>query len=179
MATGNTRVRRLTLDDVPRILDIQRAAYASHLLEEADVFATKITSSPLHCVGVVDPSDELVAYVIAFPMEKSASVGLHETVARSGDRETVMPILYIHDLAVHPDAHGTGVGTVILTALESIGRDGGQTVIELVAIESALRFWERRGFRVIDAEVFEGYGAGARKMRRSVDPPGDQAPQRD
>lgn len=180
METVGPRTRPLTSQDVSRILEIQSAAYAPHLLENGDVFAAKIESAPRHCVGALDRTGELIAYVIAFPMGHSASVGLHETAARASITEDgESPILYIHDLAVHPDAHGSGAGTAILTELVNIARAGGQSVFELVAIESAVGFWKHRGFAVVDAEVYPGYGPGARKMRRAVNGESGQPPQRD
>ena len=159
-------VRNLSIRDVPRILEIQSAAYRPDLLETAEVFASKIESAPGWCLGVDGDEGRLVAYVIAFPMSLTASVGLHETGTRATSGDT--PILYVHDMAVDPMAHGTGVGSAVLGALENGARKNGQSVIELVAIESAVTFWETKGFEVVDADVYEGYGPGARKMRRLV-----------
>ena len=159
-------VRRLRAVDVPRILQIQGAAYASHLLEEGDVFEDKLSDAPDYCLGVEQPGGELLAYVIALPMNKTASIGLHEETTSQVDVNG--PILYVHDMAVHPRAHGTGMGRALLDALESVGRGNGQETIELVAIESAVGYWAGHGFEKTDDAVFEGYGPGARKMRRSL-----------
>lgn len=160
------RVRQLTVGDVPAVLEIQEAAYEPHLLETGEVFASKILDVPGYCLGAEDTDGSLVAYVIAFPMSETASVGLHETGARVAAGEA--PILYIHDTAVFPHVHGTGIAGALVGALESVGRTNGQTVIELVAIESAISYWERHGFVVTDGDVYSGYGPGARKMHRTL-----------
>lgn len=166
--TDGIRVRKLNQADVPRILEIQAAAYEPHLLEVGGVFAAKIGAHPDHSLGVEGPDGVLIAYVIAFPMSSTASVGLHETDPRETDPQGDAPVLYVHDMAVHPDAHGSGAGTALLRALEALGAERGQTVIELVAIEPAVGFWRRRGFTATDDEVYPGYGPGARKMRRAL-----------
>ena len=159
-------VRRLRAVDVPRILQIQEAAYAPQLLEEGDVFEAKLSDAPDYCLGVENPGGELLAYVIAFPMNKTASIGLHEDTTTQVNVNG--PILYIHDMAVHPSAHGTGIGRALLCDLESTGRGNGQETIELVAIESAVGYWAGHGFEETDDPVYEGYGPGACKMRRSL-----------
>ena len=158
--------RQLRWSDLDRILEIQAAAYPSNLLETGDVFVSKIEHAPEWCLGADGDDGRLVAYVIAFPMSSTVSVGLHEMGIRATADE--MPILYIHDMAVDPAAHGSGVGSAILDALKSAAHANGHVVIELVAIEGAISFWETKGFEVVDAEVYEGYGPGARKMRRFV-----------
>lgn len=159
-------VRRLCAADVPRVLEIQEAAYAPHLLEDGHVFAAKLSDAPDYCLGAEHPGGELLAYVIAFPMSKTASVGLHESPSGLSDMNG--PILYIHDMAVHPRAHGMGMGRVLLAALESVGQGNGQETIELVAIESAVGYWAAHGFEETDDAVYEGYGQNARKMRRPL-----------
>ena len=162
-------VRDLDQGDIPRVLEIQAAAYGPHLLEDGDVFAAKIRDHAGWCLGAQDTTGLLGAYVISFPMVTTASVGLHETGGRGLAHGEHAPILYIHDLAVDPAVHGTGAGTLLLGTLESLGRAYGQSVIELVAIESAVRFWLGRGFQTTDDEVYAGYGEGARKMRRPIE----------
>ena len=161
-------IRRLTIDDIPRVLEIQAAAYAPHLLEAGEVFAAKIRSHPGWCLGSASDDGVLAAYVITFPMSSTESVGLHETATRSVVADGECPILYIHDMAVHPSFQANGHGGRMLHALEDLARRSGQTVIEMVAIESAVSFWERNGFNATDDEVYTGYGHGARKMRRTV-----------
>ena len=162
------RLRRLTDDDIPRILEIQAAAYAPHLLETGEVFAAKIAAHSPYCLGHEDDDGSLSGYAIALPMATTSSVGLHETDPRAVTLPGAAPILYVHDMAVDPSAHARGTGRTMLRGLELVGRENGQSVIELVAIESAVSFWERHGFDPTDDEVFEGYGPGARKMRRAL-----------
>lgn len=161
-------LRRLTTDDIARVLEIQAAAYAPHLLETAEVFAAKITAHPAYCLGHETAEGKLSGYVVAMAMASTESVGLHETDPRPNVGNGAAPVLYIHDMAVDPAAHESGAGSAMLRELESTGRTKGQTVIELVAIESAVSFWERHGFVATGDDVYAGYGPGARKMRRAV-----------
>lgn len=159
-------VRPLVVDDVPAILRIQESAYAPHLLETGDVFAAKVGDAPQYCLGAQGTEGDLVGYVIAFPMSGTASIGLHEPPSRFSD--ATGPVLYIHDMAVHPSAHGTGVGRALLAGLQAVGRAAGQDFIELVAIESAVSYWAGHDFESTSDDVYEGYGPGARKMRRAL-----------
>lgn len=161
-------LRPLTTVDVPRVLEIQASAYEPHLLESADVFMAKIAAHPRHCLGWEDDRGLLGAYVIAFPMAATASVGLHETEPRPVASRGASPILYVHDMAVDPILHATGIGGLVAHELIELARAGGQLIVELVAIESAAAFWERQGFVVTGDAVYPGYGPGARKMRLKV-----------
>lgn len=151
-----------------RILEIQAAAYAPHLLEAADVFESRIAEHPSGCLGAEGEDGVLSAYVIAFPMTATRSVGLHEAGTPPVTEGVTAPILYVHDLAVHPSVHGSGFGAALVRALELLACRNGQTVIELVAIGSAVPFWEHNGFVATDDDVYAGYGPDARKMRRAV-----------
>ena len=159
-------VRLLRPGDIENVLEIQAASYTPQLLEDGDVFLAKIGDAPDYCIGAVGASGQLVAYVIAFPMTGTASIGLHEQPSDLSDLSG--PILYIHDMAVHPSVQGRGIGRVLLGELESVGRGNGQRVIELVAIESAVGYWSAHGFGETDDAVYDGYGPGARKMRRGL-----------
>ena len=59
------------------------------------------------------------------------------------------PLINIHDLAVHPDCRGRGVGTTLLAAIEQAARDAGCCAVTLEVDQSNLgarRLYERCGF---------------------------------
>jgi ribosomal protein S18 acetylase RimI-like enzyme len=62
---------------------------------------------------------------------------------------------YVSSLAVDPAAQGRGLGTALLTHLETVARDMGKTRLALHVVDSntgARRLYERHGFRVVRAE---------------------------
>jgi len=79
-------------------------------------------------------------------------------------------VLYIHDLAIAPDARGLRMGVQLVARAFDAARASGLCEAELVAVEGAHGFWHRLGFReghsAAIAAKLASYGADARWMRR-------------
>lgn len=56
---------------------------------------------------------------------------------------------------VHPDHARTGLGTAILDALERRARDGGATVVGLLAAKNAVGFYEHNGYESFGTRQLE------------------------
>ena len=80
--------------------------------------------------------DRVVGVAICFP-------GFSTFAAR--------PLLNIHDLAVHGDCRGQGVGSLLLAAIDDRARELGCCRVTLEVVEDnpgAKRLYERTGFRM-------------------------------
>src|SRR5690606_16872491 len=81
-------------------------------------------------------------------------------------------VLYLHDLALHPDARGGGWSRPIIARLAEDARAAGWGAIALVAVNQAASFWEGHGFTGLEApdlaEKLAGYGPDARYMARAL-----------
>ena len=164
-------VRPMVLSDLDAVLDIQRACYGEGFLEGADVITRRIGSSVgLSCVA--EREGRVCAYLAAYRSHPGKLTPLH------GDFEAVSePIsrpdtLYLHDLAVHPQAAGQGLALALLRHLWALGAAQGLRCSALVAVQGAQVFWQRQGYQEQaltepDARTrLASYGAGASYMVR-------------
>ena len=122
---------------------IQQAAYPRHFWESDAVFIAKQQYSPDSCVLVQTTDQQTVAYVFAHPWPAAQIPTLHQTLDLMSGTERV---LYIHDLAVHPQWHGQGVASVLMQYLENYAQQHSFKKIALVAVQGAQAFWQRLGF---------------------------------
>lgn len=77
--------------------------------------------------------------------------------------------LYIHDVALLPDARGSRLGTVVTGVLAAIARDHGFACLALTAVNKSSDFWANRGFRVKPIEKsLASYGDDAMYMVRTI-----------
>ncbi len=81
----------------------------------------------------------------------------HPALVAERDGELAGVLTYVVDgegcevLTLHADERQTGVGTALLRAVEEVARSGGCTRLWLVTTNDnldALRFYQRRGFRL-------------------------------
>ena len=82
---------------------------------------------------------------------------------------TAADTLFIHDLALHPDARGHGLGPRLVQTVLGQGRRRGLRQARLVAVLGAARYWQRFGYQASrDNEANAAYGEGAVCMQRSL-----------
>jgi N-acetylglutamate synthase-like GNAT family acetyltransferase len=74
--------------------------------------------------------------------------------------------MYIHDIAVNPEARGLGVADHLLQRLEEAVRGSAISLWHLVSVQGSQGFWEKRGFEVSSDPLPNGYGAEAVLMLR-------------
>ena len=70
--------------------------------------------------------------------------------------------LYLHDIAILPEARGTGAGAAALHLLLDLARDAGFSTIWLTAVSGADRYWAKNGFTRVGDD--EPYGEGTMVM---------------
>jgi N-acetylglutamate synthase-like GNAT family acetyltransferase len=75
-------------------------------------------------------------------------------------------ILYIHDLAVRPERHKTGLGDVLLVHLYDSASRYGIEAYSLVAVQNSSGYWVQRGFTPQEGLPAIGYGPEAVRMSR-------------
>ena len=138
--------------------------------EDRAVFANKLD---LYAEGalLLDSGQGPAGYCFAHPWHGAQPPPLNTILARipaSADA------LYLHDLALLPQAHGGGAGTAAIAIL--LAKAAGLHLERccLVAVNGSVPFWSRQGF-VVTAPVelyarLASYGADAHFMVRSVTP---------
>ncbi|MFT4120130.1 GNAT family N-acetyltransferase [Bradyrhizobium sp.] len=139
------------------------------LPERPEVFAEKMRLYPDGC-RVLIADGEIAGYGLSHPWKQHRIPPLDGFLERlPGDADC----LYVHDVAILPDARG-GVGRAYVATIEQLARAAGIATLALVSVYATRPLWERLGFRPVpaDAELLaklNSYGAGATYMLRGLD----------
>jgi predicted N-acetyltransferase YhbS len=145
-------LRPMTEQDLDGVLAVQAACYPPAMQEPAAVVLARLRAAPGTALVAGDPRG-ICAYVFAYPSKLGRITPLNAGFAPAADADT----LYVHDLAVHPRAHGQGLGRRLAQTLLGAARGLGLAHGALVAVLDARPFWENLGF----SETAPGQGAQA------------------
>jgi ribosomal protein S18 acetylase RimI-like enzyme len=157
-------IRPLIAADVGHVCDLQQLAYTENYLESAESFATKIAVGPETCFGAwID--GRLVGYLVAVPLARDEPLSLNSTHIQPTPMDEAK-VLYIHDLAVHPERRRTGLGDVLLVHLYDSATRYGIDAYSLVAVQNSVPYWSLRGFQIDKNLPVNGYGPEAVRMLR-------------
>lgn len=160
----NYTIRQIKRDELPAILDVQKDAYASHLLETLDTFEERYLAYPSGSVGAfVD--DDLVGYSISFPWYNDTLVALGTT---KFDASRNFDCYYMHDVAVMSSYRGQGIADKFVNNCFRDARSLNLHTIRMVTVQGGQHVWSRYGF-VIDGLAHESYGPDTYKMVLHLD----------
>jgi predicted N-acetyltransferase YhbS len=134
-------------EDLHAVLAVQAACYPPPMQEPAAVVLERLRAAPATTL-VAGDGEGVCAYVFAYPSRRGRITPLHAGFAPAPDADT----LYLHDLAVHPRAHGRGLGRCLAQALFAAAGAQGLRHAALVAVMGARPFWESLGFAAADPE---------------------------
>ena len=114
-------------------------------------------------------AEDIDAYLIALPVRWPNFPALNAEPLPSQAADT----LYLHDLALHPRARGSGVATRLVNQVLVSARQAGLQQAALIAIQGSVPFWQRFGFAVqqpdpVLAAKLASYGGSAQLMRREA-----------
>lgn len=163
-------VRPLRPADLGALMQIQRACYGAGYAESESVFARRLASSA-QCSLVVERGGELLAYLAAYWSVAGKVTPLH------GDFDAcAMPdVLYLHDMAVHPDHAGQGLAARLLAPLWAQARRRGVRRSSLVSVQGSQDYWRRHGYQphalqdALQLQRLASYGEDAVYMQRVFD----------
>jgi GNAT superfamily N-acetyltransferase len=146
----------MTEQDLDAVLAVQAACYPPSMQEAADVVLARLRAAPATTL-VLPGATGICAYVFAYPSRLGRITPLNAGFAPAPDPDT----LYVHDLAVHPRAHGQGLGRRLARTLLERGRGQGLRHGALVAVLDARPFWESLGFSLVPNIPGAGQGGEA------------------
>jgi ribosomal protein S18 acetylase RimI-like enzyme len=157
----------LTLADLPDVAAIAEAAHPL-LPERLEVFAEKLSLFPAGCRKLIDDG-RMAGYAIAHPWRYGDPPRLDTLLRALPARPDT---LFIHDIALAPDARGRGAAAAVLADAAAIARAAGLPSLTLVAAYGTARLWRRFGFDdVADpalAAKLAAYGADAVYLLRRL-----------
>lgn len=160
--------RLMRESDLDAVADIAVIGFPDHF-EGRDCFENRLALNPSGCFVLADESGPPRGYLVAYPWQAGAAPALNTLI---GSIPADADVLYLHDLALHPDIRGGGWSTVIVERLADQARAEGWPALSLVAVNNAAPFWERRGFVGVDSPAMTAklasYGPDARYMVRDL-----------
>jgi len=138
-------IRMMTAVDIPAVLRIQAVCYAELTRESNESLHAKLIASQSTCL-TASLEDSVVGYLISLPWELSNPPILHAETCR-------LPLspncLYLHDLAVMPNARRCGVGRALVDAFLAQLRELDLGRASLIAVQNSAQYWERYDFRAV------------------------------
>ena len=154
--------------DLARVEPLGNAIHTGHP-ERPAVFAERQALCPVGC-HVLDRGDRLVGYVISHPWTLGAPPMLDTLL---GALPAAADTWYIHDLALHGAARGSGAGGAMVGHLAALAAAHGLATLSLIAVGASPPFWGRHGFRPhpLAGTKVASYGPGAAYMVRALDQP--------
>jgi ribosomal protein S18 acetylase RimI-like enzyme len=111
----------------------------------------------------------LIGYILSHPWTYAAPPALNSQL---GALPTPPTTYYIHDIALLPEARGTGAANAIVVQLVKLAETLGLPNLSLVAVNNSVAFWQRHGFVLtpipaLDAKL-RSYDEAARFMARAI-----------
>lgn len=138
-----TMLRPVRAADLDAVLRVQAACYPPAMQEPAAVVAARIAQAADTSFVAVHQNGAILAYVFAYRSRLGAvtPLGAHFEIDSDGNA------LYLHDLAVAPDAAGLGLARRLTAQLLAHARDAQLAWCALVSVQDSRAFWERLGYR--------------------------------
>ena len=160
--------RPMAAADLEGVAAVAAGAFPDHP-EDRACFANRLALHPAGCKVLADRADRVAGYLAAYPWRADDAPALNTLIEAIPDDATVM---YLHDLALHPEARGGGWSRPIVERLATEARAAGWPALALVAVNDAAPFWEGLGFTAVEAPEMAAklasYGPDARYMLRRL-----------
>lgn len=154
--------------DLDRVAEIAVLGFPDHF-EGRSVFANRLGLYPRGSFVLAAGDEPAVGYLVAYPMRRETAPPLNTLIEAIPDDAE---LIYLHDLALHPDVRGGGHTAAIVKRLAEQAKADGWPALALVAVNDAAGFWIKRGFDTDAspgmAEKLASYGPDARYMVRPL-----------
>lgn len=154
--------RPMQTSDIAAVTAISDAVHGIYT-EPAAVYTERLTLHPAGCF-VLDVDGEISGFLITHPWHGGKSPALGEMLGAIPDDASTY---YLHDIALLPQARGTGAGREGLKLTIAAARSGGFREVSLVAVNGADRYWAAQGF-AYDHDAAPPYGNGTFRMMLNI-----------
>lgn len=141
MAADAVFVRAMRADDLDAVLAIQLACYGAGFVEDGVLIARRLATAP-RTGWVAEHGGGVQAYLAGYPSVVGKLTPLHGEFEVAPDADS----LYLHDLAVHPEASGLGLGPRLVRHAWAHALQAGWRHSTLVSVQASVGFWERQGY---------------------------------
>ncbi len=147
------QIRLMRREDIDDVLTIQAACYTAIVPESRASLLAKLDASPSTCFvaeHIAGAQQGMAGYLFAMPWRLSTPPQLDAP-------NCILPAhpdcLYLHDLAVAPNARKTGAGQALVAVfMERLSTLPLQHA-SLISIQASAPYWQRHGFRIVAANA--------------------------
>lgn len=158
--------RQMQPQDLDAVMHIAARVHP-HFPEARAVLANKLSLHPGGAL-VLESGQGPAGYCFAHPWHCTEPPPLDTLL---GAIPVGADALYLHDLALLPEAHGAGAGAAAVTLLLAHAALLGFERCALVAVNGSIPYWSRHGFVIMDTPALRtklaSYGTDARLMVRA------------
>jgi ribosomal protein S18 acetylase RimI-like enzyme len=159
--------RAMTEADLPALLAVAGIVHPNYP-EDPAVFAERLRLCPTGCL-VLEGGGRPIGYILSHPWHFAQPPALNSLLGALPDRPGTY---YIHDIALLPEARGTGSVTPLVERLVADAEERGFPNISLVAVNNSAGMWTRYGFKIVIDPALEtkllSYDDDARFMVREL-----------
>jgi len=113
--------------------------------EDAAVFAERLKLYPAGCL-MLDGDGGPVAYCLSHPWRAGDPPALNVRLCALPAQPSTY---YVHDIALMPQARGSGAAAAVVARLVTLARAERLPTLSLVAVNGSGGFWRRHGFRAV------------------------------
>jgi len=160
--SGSAQWRPMGQEDVDAAAAISDRVHGAYT-EEPAIYAERLRLYPAGCF-LLERDGEVLGYLVTHPWAGDRPPALDQLMGRLPD---AADRYYLHDLALLPEARGTGAAAAAVNLTIAQARAAGFDRITLTAVNGADAFWRRQGF--VDAPVAaDSYGADSVSMVRML-----------
>lgn len=160
-------------DDIPAVSAISDEVHGA-FTEPAAVYVERLALYPAGCF-VLQQGHRIAGYLIAHPWRGEVSPPLGQPL---GMLPAQADTLYLHDIALLPEARGSGAGRAALALVAGDAIRQGLPDISLTAVQGADRYWASLGFAYDEPGTSAAYGEGTYRMRKVMESgPGNKGPE--
>jgi ribosomal protein S18 acetylase RimI-like enzyme len=155
-------IRTMQQADLPAVVRLQDRCYSDQLFESAEVVAQRLMLYPQSC-WVASYHDKIWGYLFSYP----SRLGQVNPLGAGFGQYEQADCLYLHDMAVSPDARGQGVAFALLQQAREYARELGLGELALVAVQNSASYWQQHGFAMVSSlsesarQALESYGDNA------------------
>lgn len=157
--------RPMQTQDLPTVTAISARVHGRYA-ESLEVYAERLRLFPAGCFTCVS-AETVVGFLVFHPWQAGSPPALGEFL---GGLPVQPGVIYLHDIALLPEARGSGAGAQALDLVDAEARRCGLRDIALVAVNGAESYWQMRGFRAspVPPPGQESYGSDAHYMARTL-----------
>lgn len=141
--------------DLAAVAKLQDSCYSEALFESAKLLRQRLQQAPDSCWLIESVNTEVLAYLFSYRSRAGAVTPLAAPFCQYATPDC----LYLHDMAVSPQARGLGLASTLLQQARQYAQHRALSSLALVAVQGSVPYWQRQGFSVVEGLSREAMAA--------------------